>query len=408
MVEASGLHLLSLIDDILDLAKVGAGTIELSMETVSPEDVCHASLQFVRDSASTKVVEGVDLLRSAGDDHAGRQTPPETNPRQPTQQRHKVYPRGGSIGLEVTGRSEDNVVHFSVWDTGVGISAEEQTLLFKPFVQLDAGLNRAYEGTGLGLSLVARMTELHGGCVHLESPGHGLGSRFTISLPWSDPMIERSLNAPSPQRPFAPPPIPDRSAKDGPGTEADMNAHPLILLAEDNEFNITSTYDFLTTKGYRIVVARNGAEAVALARLEHPDLILMDIQMPKLDGREAAREIRADPDSDGVPIVALTALAMAGDREHCLAAGMNEYMSKPVSLSKLHEVIKRLLSGHANQPAIGRTDRNNARPAGSPRRSLERLGTSEEGLYVDSWGPWSRPIFHTRRTPACSEQAPPQ
>jgi CheY-like chemotaxis protein len=116
------------------------------------------------------------------------------------------------------------------------------------------------------------------------------------------------------------------------------------LLAEDNESNITTMCDYLQVKGYRLVVARNGIEAVDVARQEHPDLILMDIQMPKLDGLEATREIRRDPDFAAVPIIALTALAMAGDRERCLAAGTNEYMSKPVSLKKLHEVIGILLS----------------------------------------------------------------
>jgi signal transduction histidine kinase/CheY-like chemotaxis protein len=348
MVETSGLHLLSLIDDILDLAKVGAGTIDLAMETISPEDVCHASLNFVRDSASTK---GLKVLTSFDQ----QVTTIRADKRRLKQilinllnNAVKFTPEGGSIGLEVTGCSEDNIVHFSVWDTGVGISAEEQKLLFKPFVQLDAGLNRAYDGTGLGLSLVARMTELHGGGVHLESPGHGLGARFTISLPWSDPMIERSLNASSPQVPLAPQPIPDMTSKTGAETETEMNARPLILLAEDNEFNITSTCDFLKAKGYRLIVARTGVEAIELNREARPALILMDVQMPMLDGLDATREIRKDPAFAEVPIIALTALAMQGDRKRCLAAGATEYMSKPVRLKKLHEAIQRLLSGDAN------------------------------------------------------------
>ena len=127
-----------------------------------------------------------------------------------------------------------------------------------------------------------------------------------------------------------------------------MGARPLILLAEDNEYNIICMCDFLQAKGYRVVIARNGAEAVDLTRQKHPDLIVMDIQMPKLDGLEATREIRKDPDFAGVPIIALTALAMAGDRERCLAAGMNDYMSKPVSLRKLHQAIERLISGDVN------------------------------------------------------------
>jgi signal transduction histidine kinase/CheY-like chemotaxis protein len=348
LIEEGGRHLLSLINDILDLAKVEAGTITLSLETVIAEDVCRASLRLIKESAHTKLLKvttsfdhQVTIIRA--DERRLKQVLVNL-----LNNAVKFTPKGGSVGLEVTGSAEDNSVHFSVWDTGVGISTEEQTLLFKPFVQLDAGLSRQYDGTGLGLSLVARMTELHGGSVHLESPGHGHGSRFTVSIPWSDAMIDRSIKAPSPQVPLAPQPIPDMRSKNGPETESDMNARPLILLAEDNEFNVTSTCDFLKAKGYHLIVARNGVEAVELNRQAHPALILMDVQMPTLDGLDATREIRKDPTFAEVPIIALTALAMQGDRERCLAAGANEYMSKPFSLRKLHEAIQRLLSGDAN------------------------------------------------------------
>jgi signal transduction histidine kinase/ActR/RegA family two-component response regulator len=345
-VASSGQHLLSLINDILDLAKLGAGTMKLSMETVIAEDICHASIGLIKESAHKKKVK----VTTSFDKQV---TTIRADSRRLQQilvnllsNAVKFTPEGGTIGLDVTGSPENETVLFSVWDTGIGISTEEQSDLFKPFVQLDAGLNRAYEGTGLGLSLVAQMTELHGGGVHVESRGYGLGSRFTISLPWSEAMIkEGSPNAPDPQ--IGTPLVPVVSSKEGPGTESGVDSHPLILLAEDNEDNIAAVSDFLQAKGYRIVVARNGAEALDLAWQEPPDLILMDIQMPKLDGLAATREIRKDPDFAGVPIIALTALAMAGDRERCLAAGTNEYMTKPVSLKKLDEAIEMLLSGAA-------------------------------------------------------------
>ena len=127
-----------------------------------------------------------------------------------------------------------------------------------------------------------------------------------------------------------------------------MSARPLILLAEDNDFNVTSIRDFLEAKGYRVLVAGNGVEAIDFNREARPALILMDVQMPTLDGLDATREIRKDPAFAEVPIIALTALAMQGDRERCLAAGANEYMSKPVRLRELHETIQRLLRGQAN------------------------------------------------------------
>ena len=348
LVEESGRHLLSLINDILDLAKVESGTMKLSVETVIAEDVCRASLRFITALAHTKRVKVTTELGE-------QRTSIRADERRLKQilvnllnNAVKFTPEGGSIGLALSSSSENHEVLFSVWDTGIGISVEEQSRLFKPFVQLDAGLDRRYAGTGLGLSLVERMTKLHGGTVQLTSPGHGQGSRFTISLPWSDAMVEHSRHTPDSQRPSATTLIPERVVGGGLGTESDEDAGPLILLAEDNEANITSICDFLQAKGYRIVVARDGVEAVEATRQEHPDLILMDIQMPKLDGLEATREIRQDPDIARVPIIALTALAMSGDRERCLAAGASEYMSKPITLRRLDQTIQRLLSADAD------------------------------------------------------------
>jgi CheY-like chemotaxis protein len=119
---------------------------------------------------------------------------------------------------------------------------------------------------------------------------------------------------------------------------------PLILLADDNEDNISMILEFLQVQGYRVVVAQNGSEAIELAKEEKPNVILMDIQMPVMDGLEATRRLKADANLAGIPIIALTALAMTGDRERCLAAGASEYMSKPVSPVKLVEVISTFLN----------------------------------------------------------------
>ncbi|HEY9661766.1 MAG TPA: response regulator, partial [Allocoleopsis sp.] len=118
---------------------------------------------------------------------------------------------------------------------------------------------------------------------------------------------------------------------------------PLILLVEDNEANISTVESYLVAKGYRLQIANNGEEAIALVQTEQPDLILMDIQMPGMDGLEAIQHIRRDSKLDKVPIIALTALAMPGDRERCLAAGANDYLSKPVRLKQLATVIQSLL-----------------------------------------------------------------
>ncbi|MFT6399322.1 MAG: PAS domain S-box-containing protein, partial [Bradymonadia bacterium] len=345
MVEESGRHLLLLINDILDLAKVESGTIRLSMALVNAEDICQASVRFIKESAQRKRLKVIISFDQ-------RVTSIRADERRLKQilvnlltNAVKFTPEGGTIGLEVTGNSEDNSVQFSVWDTGIGISPDEQSRLFTPFVQLDAGLDRKYEGTGLGLSLVAAMADMQGGSVEVTSLGHGQGSRFTISLPWSETLSVRSSHASSDTvLSLDTSHVSGVNFEEAPGAEPEMDSEPLLLLAEDNEYNITSICDFLQAEGYRLVVARNGVEAIELTRRERPDLILMDIQMPKLDGLSATIEIRKDPEFSGVPIVALTALAMSGDRERCLAAGANEYLSKPVSLRQLSDAIKILLS----------------------------------------------------------------
>jgi len=201
--------------------------------------------------------------------------------------------------------------------------------LFKPFVQLDSRLSRQNTGTGLGLALVHRLTELHGGTISVESEV-GKGSRFTVSLPWRGVMEERRKDTR-----VEPLPHPASWSPDHPVT---------VLLAEDNEESINTISDYLGVKGYRVIVARNGAEAVKRAREERPDVILMDIQMPGMDGLEAMRCIRSDVSLATVPIIALTALAMPGDRERCLEAGANDYISKPVNLRGLIEAIGEQLS----------------------------------------------------------------
>jgi CheY-like chemotaxis protein len=220
-----------------------------------------------------------------------------------------------------------------VIDTGIGITAENIQKLFQPFIQIDSALNRQYNGTGLGLTLVKRLVELHGGTVELTSE-LGVGSCFAINLPFNigDPALEER-------------PEQDLSGQSQIGqSQTEGLISPLILLAEDNAANIATFTSYLEAKGYRILSAINGQQAIKLTKLHHPDLILMDIQMPVMDGMEAIKLIRLDPDLVNIPIIALTALAMTGDREKCLKAGANEYLSKPVKLRDLFLSIQKLLS----------------------------------------------------------------
>jgi PAS domain S-box-containing protein len=335
-VEESGRHLLELINEILDISKIEAGKLELELQPTSLESVCQASLRLVKQMAQRKhlrvtshVDHEVGTIRADGRRLKQILVNLLTNA-------CKFTSEGGSVGLEVVGDVEAQVVRLAVWDTGIGIAAQDLERLFQPFVQLDSSLSRRYAGTGLGLALVQRLTELHGGGIIVESE-LGKGSKFTVSLPWrkvesETAAAERAMDGASRAR--------QRTGKSAKGSS------PLILLAEDNEDNITTVLDYLEEKAYRVIVARNGLEAIRRVRQDRPDVILMDIQMPELDGLEAIKRIRAGGKTmSEIPIIALTALAMPGDRERCLEAGASVYLSKPVSLRGLAEAVEIQLDG---------------------------------------------------------------
>lgn len=339
-IEESGRHLLELINDILDLSKIEAGKMELELGPVSIKSVCEASLRLVKQLAHKKqlqVSQSIDGSSTTliADERRLKQVLVNL-----LSNAIKFTPENGQIGLEVKKDVAQQAIHFTVWDTGIGIPPEDMARLFQPFVQLDSKLSRQYAGTGLGLSLVSRMTEMHGGGITVESEP-GQGSRFTVSFPWT----ESAEIGPdySETRPEAV----DHPAVTAPGVDM---AQPLILLADDNEDNINLILDYLQTKSYEVIVARNGQEAIDRAKEEKPNLILMDIQMPRVDGLEATRRLRSDPAMSTVPIIAVTALVMPGDRERCLAAGANEYFSKPVNLRRLVQTI----DTHLNRTGIHR------------------------------------------------------
>ena len=166
----------------------------------------------------------------------------------------------------------------------------------------------------------------------------GVGSCFAITLPFNveNPNLEVQI-----QYDLAEISLIDQS-------QTNNLSSPLILLAEDNEANINTFSSYLQAKGYRLVFATDGQQAIAITKAEHPDLILMDIQMPVIDGLEAIKQIRLDPDLADIPIIALTALAMAGDRERCLDAGANEYLQKPLKLKQLATSIQQILNAKKN------------------------------------------------------------
>ncbi len=341
MIESSGQHLLDLINDILDLSKIGAGKLVLDVGPVSIPTLCQAIMRLIRQPAHKKHIS----IESNVDPAVATILVDQRRLKQVLinllSNAVKFTPSDGKIGLEVTGDAKKRIVHFVVWDTGIGIAEEDMGRLFRPFVQLDSSLSRQYDGTGLGLSLVYRLTEMQGGSVSVESTV-GQGSRFTISLPWQAVDIEQEADAS--QGPAKP------RAATGPLPPVRYPS-PLILLADDNEAGLKTLSDYLRAKRYQVRGARNGQEALTLANEQTPTLILMDIQMPGMDGLEAIRRIRANPKLARVPIIALTALAMPGDSERCMAAGANAYVSKPVRPGGLVEMIEAHLQARGESHA---------------------------------------------------------
>ncbi|WP_103669351.1 CBS domain-containing protein [Pseudanabaena sp. BC1403] len=351
-IERSGSHLLELINDILDVAKIESGQIDLEYSNISVEFLCQSCLPFIKQQAhkksihlETKILPNLSELNI--DERRIRQVLINL-----LNNAVKFTPDGGRITLEVSthphslGNKESpnqppaivnpkreleelSYLYFSVIDTGIGISPENISKLFQPFIQIDSALNRQYQGTGLGLALVKRIVEMHGGTVMLTSE-IGVGSCFTIALPYKASV-----------KPL--PPVFNQTEITPESNQNEQSYSYQILLVDDNEPNIMTISSYLTAKGYNMVVAKNGQEAIALAQASKPDLILMDMQMPEMDGLEVTKQLRQIPKLEHVPIIAIMALVMENDVERCLAAGANDYLSKPVKLRQLTKLIQQFL-----------------------------------------------------------------
>ncbi|GBO52342.1 circadian input kinase A [Pseudanabaena sp. lw0831] len=333
-IDQSGNHLLNLIVDMLDFAHIVAGKLNLNLASTNIQQLCNNSQQLVQASANLRQIQLTSNIQSHLpnldlDSHRIQQVLINL-----LSNAIKFTPEGGAVSMEVGIYNDpdrdvpNSWLRFAVTDTGIGIAPENMSALFQPFTQLDGALNRQYEGTGLGLAIIKQLVELHGGRVAVSST-IGVGSCFMFDLPLSDD--------------FALLPSPEPVLKLQ-SSQQEANQSPLLLLAEDNEANIATMESYLEARGYRVIVARDGQEAIALTKTHRPDLILMDIQMPVMDGLEATKQIRLDPILTNIPIIALTALAMADDRQKCLDAGANEYISKPLKLSALAQRIQDFLT----------------------------------------------------------------
>ena len=360
VVEQSGRHLLDVINDILDLATIESGQIKLERVDLDIKSLCESSLRFVASQADKKKIRlnlnvPWNLPKLSADQKRIRQVLINllTNA-------VKFTPEGGCVTLEVDRLLQDksnggDIIRISVTDSGIGIPSEWIDSVFNPFVQIDSSLIRRYDGTGLGLSLVKQFIELHGGQVTVTSE-LGVGSCFTVDLPYrksteSDVRSEGRDLRPSldsfGKSEGAEVSLKDVEFLDGVDAEDSL---PTILLAEDNDGVAMAVTWYLEARGYPVHRATDGQVAIDLALELNPDLILMDIQMPNLDGLSAIKRIRIDPQISEIPIVALTGLAMADDLESCMVAGANGFLSKPYPMEELVQLIQKLCESDATQP----------------------------------------------------------
>lgn len=307
-ISNSGDHLLSLIDDLLDLARIEAGKEELLMTAVDLGQVITESIDLVRADADVEEIaisgaypdEGVVVM---ADRRRLKQVLLNL-----LSNAIKFTPSGGSVRVEV--RTSESKAEIVVSDTGIGIPKDGLEKIFEPFHQVDSTLARAKDGSGLGLTLSARLIDLHGGEVTVHSE-MGIGSRFTVM--W--PLATEASVVTSPKRMLS-------------NLPADF-AGSRVLVAEDNLINRNLIADLLTAAGCTVIEAMDGREALNMARLQRPDLMLLDIQLPVMDGIAVARAIRSDPDLESLPILAVTAQAMTEDVQRILDAGCDAYLAKP-------------------------------------------------------------------------------
>ncbi|MFN6479681.1 PAS domain S-box protein [Nostoc sp. DedQUE07] len=340
-IQTNGQHLLELINDILDLAKIESGKLDLQITPVSVEQLCRSTIPFIQQQTFKKQISfTLELSPNLPDIELDERLIRQVLINLLTNA-IKFTPNGGAVILKVQGNAAEQTVSFSAIDTGIGIAPENIDKLFQPFVQIDSSLSRRYAGTGLGLALVRRIIELHKGSVKVRSTV-GQGSEFIVMLPWkqvNQPNSDKPVHCTTAIAEIASPFLPVETKN----TAENVVKKPVVLLVDDNLDNIETLQAYLELKGFNIVVAHNGLQAIHLTQMQSFNLILMDIQMPDMNGLEAIRQIRSQEQYKHTPILAVTALAMSGDKEKCLAVGANDYLTKPISPIHLVNTMKKYL-----------------------------------------------------------------
>ncbi|MBF2006985.1 MAG: response regulator [Chlorogloeopsis fritschii C42_A2020_084] len=356
IIQSSGKHLLALINDILDLSKIEANQLEMQWETVDLPTLCRNILTLVKEKAANK---GLKLVL-------------ELDPNVTTFVADSLrlkqmllnllfnalkFTDSGTVGLQV--KANGSFMHFTVWDTGTGISQEHQAELFQPYFQIASAIVSREEGTGLGLAVTQKLAELHGGWVEVESEVER-GSRFTIVLPLNQAEVEEegerrrqgettevALQVSTPQLYGELPPEHLHTITLNPSTE--------ILLVENDPPNAKLMQNYLESLGYQVICVKNAAQMWEVLNQVKPGIILLDVHLPDKNGLLVVKQLRTDRNYQAIPVIAQTAMAMKGDRETCLAAGFHDYISKPIDLP----LLATLVSKYIKPPKFARDGKTN-------------------------------------------------
>ncbi|NEQ43548.1 MAG: PAS domain S-box protein [Leptolyngbya sp. SIOISBB] len=385
-IKTSAGLLLHIINDILDFSKIEAGKLTLETTAFSLDAVL-SNLHSVNSLEAQR--KGVEFTFEIDAD----------TPRQLVGDPLRLgqvllnlvsnaikFTEQGSVVIRiraVTATAEECTLHFSVTDTGLGISPQQKARLFQAFSQGDTSTTRRFGGTGLGLIISQRLVQLMQGEIGMEST-HGQGSTF-----WFTAVFQK----PADNQPNPPPPLVSTITRIQKRRSLSLDGLH-ILLVEDNEINQELALEFLTQAGAIVCVVQNGREAYNSVRQVTFDVVLMDCQMPIMDGYVATRLIRALPEGGEIPIIAMTAHAMSGDRQRCLDAGMNDYIAKPIVKENLFSMIYKFVVSH-HPPSVP-SDLSPASPAidESPSSEFSALSSFDLDLGLRYVG--NNPQLYTK------------
>jgi PAS domain S-box-containing protein len=330
ILERQARHMTHLVDDLLDISRITSGRIRLHPEPLELTELVKAVIESYRQSAETTRHQQIILAASSEPLHVIgdriRLTQVFSNI---LHNAVKYTPPGGRIDIAL--RAEDREAVVSIRDNGIGIPREMLDHIFEPFAQLDRSYERADGGLGIGLTLARRLIELHEGRIEARSEGRGQGTEVLVHLP--------SVAATPAKRPGTP------------RREPDFSSGCRVLIADDNHDAAVSLSMLLQAMGHDTRVVHDGIEALEEAGLFHPDVVLLDIGMPRLDGYETARRIASEPWAATTQIVAVTGWGQETDRRRAKAAGFHRHLVKPVDLDALREVLSQACESRKGSPS---------------------------------------------------------